>query len=195
VFDFDKAAMQRFENAPWDLRLMLSDHGFDPMLGALTASKLVDAFLRFAGGIGVDLETGMAVRAGDWRNESHQAFSVKKHVAVRARETSPGRYRVRTYGLCKFKRPELEARGLPLDMVEAAREILFDAAEQAAFGALYEEGDSVGSSHQPLVLVSAPKDAQDPPGREVLMLTDQIGGRETSQGALRGLRALRSLKG
>ncbi|MCA8913573.1 MAG: hypothetical protein KDB82_17945, partial [Planctomycetes bacterium] len=31
VFDFDRQAMQRFENAPWDVRLMLADHGFDPL--------------------------------------------------------------------------------------------------------------------------------------------------------------------
>lgn len=39
-------------------------------MGVLNFCKLVDSFVRHGGGIGVDVETGLAVQAGDWRNEA-----------------------------------------------------------------------------------------------------------------------------
>jgi hypothetical protein len=191
VFDFDRQAMQRFENAPWDVRLMLADHGFDPLLGALAACKLCDAFLRFAGGIGIDLETGLAVQGGDWRNEGPNALDVRKHVVVRAVETGGGRYHLRTWGLCKFLRAELEVRELPFELVEGARSLLTEAAEQAAKGALYHEGDYVGTPRQPLMLISSRDQSEDSGTREAYELVDVIAGREPVQsGAERGIRAL-----
>jgi hypothetical protein len=183
--------MQRFENAPWDVRLMLADHGFDPLLGALAACKLCDAFLRFAGGIGIDLETGLAVQGGDWRNEGPNALDVRKHVVVRAVETGGGRYHLRTWGLCKFLRAELEVRELPFELVEGARSLLTEAAEQAAKGALYHEGDYVGTPRQPLMLISSRDQSEDSGTREAYELVDVIAGREPVQsGAERGIRAL-----
>jgi tetratricopeptide (TPR) repeat protein len=191
VFDFDRASLQRFENAPWDARLMLADHGFDPLRGALAACKLVDAFLRFAGGVGVDLETGMAIRAGEWRNEGPQGFDIRKHVVVRAAETAKGRYWVRTYGLCKFRRPELEIRELPHELVEGARSLLMDAAELAANGALYREGEFVGSPRQPMMLAAGQQATEDGASREVLELVDWLPTREPAlHGATRGIQAM-----
>lgn len=189
VFDFDRAAMQRFENAPWDVRLMLADHGFDPLLGALAACKLCDSFIRFAGGIGVDLETGLAVQAGDWRNESPQGFDVRKHIVARATETGKGRYHVRTWGLCKFRRAELEIRELPFELVEGARSLLMEAATEAALGAICREGDLVGSTRQPMMLISGRE--TEGATREVLELVDVNAGREPVQsGAAKGIAAL-----
>lgn len=191
VFDFDRQAMQRFENAPWDVRLMLADHGFDPLLGALAACKLCDAFLRFAGGIGIDLETGLAVQGGDWRNESSQSMDIRKHVVVRATETGNGRYHLRTWGLCKFLRAELEVRELPHELVEGSRTLLTEAAELAARGALYQEGDLVGSPRQPMMLIGGRDAGDENATREVFELVDVNAGREPVQsGATRGLRAL-----
>lgn len=191
VFDFDRASLQRFQNAPWDVRLMLADHGFDPLRGALAACKLVDAFLRFAGGVGVDLETGMAIRAGEWRNEGPQGFDISKHVAIRAGESSKGRYRVRTYGLCKFRRAELEFNEVPHELVEGARALLKDAAEQAANGALYREGDLVGLPGQPMLLAPIRRPAEDSAQREVLEILDLLPGKEpVESGATRGIQAL-----
>ncbi|MBX3460277.1 MAG: hypothetical protein KF696_10020 [Planctomycetes bacterium] len=194
VFDFDKASLQRFENAPWDVRLMLADHGFDPLRGVLAACKLVDAFLRFAGGVGVDLETGMAIRAGEWRNEGPQGFDIRKHVAVRAVEQGRGRYWVRTYGLCKFKRAELEVCELPLELVEPARNLLMQAAEQAAYGAIYREGDMVGAPRQPMTLVPSRRVSEDNT-REVLELVDVVAGKEpVTSGAAKGIEAMLARK-
>jgi tetratricopeptide (TPR) repeat protein len=191
VFDFDRTAMQKFENAPWDVRLMLADHGFDPLLGALAACKLCDAFIRFAGGIGVDLETGLAVQAGDWRNEGTQAMDIRKHVVVRATQGSNGRHHVRTWGLCKFRRAELEVRELPFELVEGARSLLMEAAEKAAQGAIYHEGDFLGSSTQPMMLISGREMQDEAATREVLELVDVNAGREPVQsGAAKGIAAL-----
>ena len=199
VFDFDRQAMQRFENAPWDVRLMLADHGFDPLLGALAACKLCDAFLRFAGGIGIDLETGLAVQGGDWRNEGPQGMDIRKHVIVRAVETGSakltaggnGRYHLRTWGLCKFLRAELEVRELPIELVEGARALLIEAAEQAAHGALYHEGDLIGLPRQPMMLIGGRDSGEDGATREVFELVDVNAGREPVQsGAVRGIQAL-----
>lgn len=190
AFDFDRQAMQKFENAPWDVRLMLADHGFDPLLGALTACKLCDAFLRFAGGIGIDLETGMAVKGGDWRNEGPQSFDIRKHVRVTAAESAKGRYLVRTWGLCKFRRAELEVRDVPFDYVEGLRSLLMEAGEQAAQGAIYHEGALVGSKRQPMLLRGVPRPEGVTP-REVLHLVDVNAGREaTESGAIKGIKAL-----
>jgi tetratricopeptide (TPR) repeat protein len=195
VFDFDRTVMQKFENAPWDVRLMLADHGFDPLLGALAACKLCDAFIRFAGGIGVDLETGLAVQAGDWRNEGPQGMDIRKHVIVRATETGKGRYHVRTWGLCKFRRAELEVRELPFELVEGARSLLMEAAEKAAQGAIYHEGDFLGSSRQPMMLISARETGEEPATREVLELVDVNAGREPVQsGASKGIQALMHIR-
>lgn len=194
AFDFDRQAMQKFENAPWDVRLMLADHGFDPLTGALTACKLCDAFLRFAGGIGIDLETGMGVQGGDWRNEAPQSFDIHKHVRVHASETGKGRYTVRTYGLCKFRRAELEVRGLPVDLVESARELLMDAALEGAKGEIYHEGELVGNPRQPMLLKASPRPEGATP-REVLQLVDVNAGREpTNSGATKGVTALMQSK-
>ena len=191
VFDFDRTAMQKFENAPWDIRLMLADHGLDPLLGALATCKLCDAFIRFAGGIGVDLETGLAVQAGDWRNEGPQSLDIRKHVIVRATETGKGRYNLRTWGLCKFRRPELELRELPFELVEGARSLLLEAGEEAAQGAIYHEGDFIGSPRQPMMLISARETGEEAAVREVLELVDVNAGREPVQsGAVRGIQAL-----
>ncbi|MCA8914189.1 MAG: tetratricopeptide repeat protein [Planctomycetes bacterium] len=195
VFDFDRTAMQKFENAPWDIRLMLADHGFDPLLGALATCKLCDAFIRFAGGIGVDLETGFAVQAGDWRNEGPQGMDIRKHVIVRATETGKGRYHLRTWGLCKFRRSELEVRELPFELVEGARSLLMEAAEEAAQGAIYHEGDLVGSPRQPMMLISARENPDEGAPRDVLELVDVNAGREPVQsGALRGIQALMHIR-
>ncbi|MCC7509493.1 MAG: hypothetical protein IT464_08970 [Planctomycetes bacterium] len=191
VFDFDKASLQRFENAPWDVRLMLAEPGFDPLRGALATCKLVDAFLRFAGGVGIDLETGMAIRAGEWRNEGPQGFDIHKHVVVRASETGKGRYWVRTYGLCKFRRAELEVCELPLELVEGARSLLIDAAEQAATGAIYREGDIAGSPRQPMMLVPSRRNMEEAAQREVFELVDVLPGKEpVHSGAAKGIEAM-----
>jgi tetratricopeptide (TPR) repeat protein len=191
AFDFDREAMQRFENAPWDVRLMLADHGFDPLRGALAACKLVDAFLRFGGGIGVDLETGMAVRGGDWRNEGPQDFDIRKHVVIGARELPGGKYWLRTWGLCKFRRPELEVMQVPHELVEPVRQLLLDACEQAAQGALYREGDHVGDFRQPLLLAPSRQVLEDAANREVLELLDATAsGEPAATGAEIGIRAL-----
>ncbi len=190
VFDFDRSLLQRFENAPWDARLMLADPGFDPLRAALATCKLVDAFLRFAGGVGIDLETGMATRAGEWRNEGPQGFDIRKHVVVRAKEAG-GRYWVRTYGLCKFRRAELEVCELPIELVEGTRDVLMQAAEQAATGALYREGDLVGSPRQPMMLVPSRRASDDSAQREVLELVDTTTSREPAgPGASKGLQAI-----
>lgn len=195
VFDFDRQAMQRFENAPWDVRLMLADHGFDPLLGALATCKLCDAFIRFAGGIGIDLETGLAVQAGDWRNESPQSLEIRKHVIIRAVETGKGRYHLRTYGLCKFRRAEMEIRELPFELVEGARSLLLEAGEEAAKGAIYHEGDLVGSPRQPMMLMPGRETGEEASTREVLELVDVNAGREPVQsGATRGIEALMHIR-
>lgn len=188
VFDVDRAMMQRFENAPWDVRLMLAEHGFDPLLGALATCRLCDAFLRFAGGIGIDLETGMAIKGGFWRHESAQSFDLAKHVVIRAREVR-GKYSVRTHGLCKFRRTELEINELPHELLEGARALLHEAAREAAMGALYREGDSAGDPRAPMHLLPTRSD-EDSGNREVLQLVDA--GMEA--GASKGLRALMQLR-
>jgi hypothetical protein len=194
VFDFDRQAMKRFENAPWDVRLMLAEHGFDPLRGALAACKLVDAFLRFAGGIGIDLETGMAVRGGDWRNEGPQDFDIRKHVIVSAKDSGDGRYWLRTFGLCKFRRAELEVTQVAHEMIEDARTLLYDACEQAAKGALYREGDLVGDPRRPLMLTPSRRVVEDAAPREVLELVDVNAAREpVNAGAEKGLAALLEL--
>ncbi len=182
VFDVDRASMQRFENAPWDVRLMLAEHGFDPLLGVIATCRLCDAFLRFAGGIGIDLETGLAISGGFWRHESAQNFDLAKHVVIRARETR-GKYSVRTHGLCKFRRAELELNDLPHELLEPARAMLSTWAREAALGALYREGDTVGDARAPMHLVP-PKVEEEGTNREVLQLIDA--GAEA--GATKGLR-------
>ncbi|MCC6575197.1 MAG: tetratricopeptide repeat protein [Planctomycetes bacterium] len=151
-FRLDDKAMEQFDSAPWDVALYITKHGFDPLMGVLNFCKLCDSFLRHAGGIGVDLETGMTVHGGDWRNEGPQAFEISKHVVIHAEETSPGNFWLHTHGLCKFLRPELEIRELPARLVEGAWAQLMDAAAQAALGAVLREGDVVGNDKQPLVL-------------------------------------------
>jgi hypothetical protein len=191
VFDLDKPAIQRFENAPWDVRLMLADTGFDPLLGALSACKLCDSFLRFAGGIGVDLETGMAVKGGDWRNESPSTIDIAKHVLVRVRETSPGRYWLRTFGLCKFLRPELEICELPHELVQGARSLMLEAAQQAALGAIVREGDMVGSPRCQMLLRASKRNIEGSAPRVVYELVDLTAGRDpVAAGATRGIQAL-----
>ncbi|MBX3475822.1 MAG: hypothetical protein KF754_15740 [Planctomycetes bacterium] len=191
VFDLDRAAVKRFENAPWDVRLMLAEHGFDPLLGALSACKLCDSFLRFAGGIGVDLETGTAVKGGDWRNESPATLDIRKHVIVRALQTSPGRYWLRTAGMCKFLRPELEVRELPHELVEGARSLLLEAAAEAAQGAIVRDGDVVGSARSPMQLRAVSRGTEEGTPRVVLELVDLNAGREpVAAGATKGIQAL-----
>lgn len=190
AFDLDRAAIQRFENAPWDVRLMLADHGFDPLLGALAAAKLCDAFLRFAGGIGIDLETGMAVKGGDWRNESPQSFDIRRHAVVRVQQTAPGRHWLRSFGLCKFLRPELELCELPQPLVEGARSILFEAAQEAALGALFREGDQAGSRQHPLALRNSRRSVEGASTRAALELVDTVGREGDTPGAVRGIQAL-----
>ncbi|MCA8910654.1 MAG: hypothetical protein KDB82_03030, partial [Planctomycetes bacterium] len=167
------------------------DHGFDPLIGALATCKLCDAFIRFAGGIGIDLETGLAVQGGDWRNEGPQSLDMRKHVVVRAVETGKARYHVRTHGLCKFRRGELEIRELPFELVEGARSLLMEAAEEAAKGAIYHEGDMVGSPRQPMMLIAGRETDEETGTREVYELVDVNAGREPVQsGATRGIQAL-----
>jgi tetratricopeptide (TPR) repeat protein len=191
VFDLDRTAVRRFENAPWDVRLMLVEHGFDPLLAALSACKLCDSFLRFAGGIGVDLETGLAVSGGDWRNESPATLDIRKHVIVRARQTSPGRYWLRTAGLCKFLRPELEVCELPHELVEGARSLLLEAAAEAAQGEILRDGDVVGSARCPLLLRPSRRGTEDAAPRVVYELVDVHAGREpVAAGATKGIQAL-----
>ncbi len=191
VFDLDRQAMQRFENAPWDVRLMLADHGFDPLLGALSACKLCDSFLRFAGGIGVDLETGLAVKGGDWRNESPATLDMRKHVTVRALQTSPGKYWLRTFGMCKFLRPELEITELPHELVEGARSLLMEAAAQAASGAILREGELAGSPKCPMLLRPSKRGTEGMAPRVVFELVDLSPGKEpAAAGATKGIQAL-----
>lgn len=191
VFDLDRTAVKRFENAPWDVRLMLAEHGYDPLVGALSACKLCDSFLRFAGGIGVDLETGLAVKGGDWRNESPATLDIRKHVAVRARQTSPGKYWLRTLGLCKFLRPELEIAELPHELVEGARSLLLEAAQEAALGAILRDGEIVGSPRCPMLLRASTRGNEGAAPRVVFELVDLTAGREpVATGATRGIQAL-----
>lgn len=151
AFDFDRSVMQSFENAPWDVRLMLANHGFDSLRGVLDACKLCDSFLRFAGGIGIDLETGLAVQGGDWRNEGFANFDIDKHVKITATAGTAGVH-ILTHGLCKFRRPELEVFDVDLDLVEGARAIVLNAAKQAAVGEFYGVGQSTGIENDALVL-------------------------------------------
>jgi hypothetical protein len=110
-------------------------------------------------------------------------------VAIRAGETAKGRYWVRSYGLCKFRRAELELRELPFELVEGARSLLMEAAEEAATGSLYREGDLVGSPRQPMMLV--PSATTDDEQREVLGLVDVTTSREPAgPGAVKGVQAL-----
>lgn len=191
VFDVDKKAIQRFENAPWDVRLMLADHGFDPLQGALSACKLCDSFLRFAGGTGVDLETGLAIKGGEWRNESPSTLDMFKHVTVRVRETSPGKYWLRTFGLCKFLRPELEICELPHELVQGARSLLLEAAQEAAMGLILREGDAVGSARCPMTLRLSKKTMEGMAPRVVFELVDLTAGKEAvAAGATKGIQAL-----
>lgn len=191
VFDLDRGAVRKFENAPWDVRLMLAEPGYDPLLAALSACKLCDSFLRFAGGIGVDLETGQAVKGGDWRNESPATLEIRKHVVVRALQTSPGLYLLRTGGLCKFLRPELEVRDLPHELVEGARSLLLEAAQEAALGAILREGDVVGSVRCPMQLRAAKRGTEEGTPRVTLELIDLNAGRDpVAAGATRGIQAL-----
>lgn len=191
VFDLDRTAVKRFENAPWDVRLMLAEPGFDPLIGALSACKLCDSFLRFAGGIGIDLETGLAVKGGDWRNESPATLDPRKHVVVRALQTSPGKYWLRTHGLCKFLRPELEVTELPHELVEGARSLLMEAASEAAAGAILREGDIVGSARCPMQLRASKRGTEGGTPRVVLEMVDLSAGREpVAAGATKGIQAL-----
>ncbi|MBP9893266.1 MAG: tetratricopeptide repeat protein [Planctomycetes bacterium] len=151
-FRLDDKAMARFDKAPWDVRLYIAEHGFDPLMGVLNFCKLVDSFVRHGGGIGVDVETGLAVQAGDWRNEGPQSFDVAKHVIVHVEETAPEVFWMHTHGLCKFLRPELEIYGIPGKLVEGAWARLMEAANEAATGALVREGELVGDSLQPLLV-------------------------------------------
>lgn len=186
VFDFDRTLMQRFENAPWDVRLLVADHGFDPMQGVLAACKLCDSFLRHAGGIGVDLETGRAITGGQWRNEGPQSFDVTKHVHIEAVESN-GRVRLQTHGLCKFLRPELRLESLALDQVEHARSVLVRACDMAARGRPYRAGDRVGSKRAPMVL----NRVKDPKSRHpVLALLDWAATGKLSMSSGRGILGL-----
>ncbi|MCF6229032.1 MAG: hypothetical protein L3J82_10345, partial [Planctomycetes bacterium] len=185
VFDFDRSVMQRFENAPWDVRLMLANHGFDPLRGVLDTCKLCDSFLRFAGGIGVDLETGMAVQGGDWRNEGFANFDISKQVKVAAVNSDSGAHLI-TRGRCKFKRPEIEVKEVPLEMVEETREILLDAAKQAASGEFYRAGRVIGLKGAAMVLKQNRVGEGERPRLEMV---DLIRG-NAGQSANSGLRAM-----
>ncbi|MEE9312880.1 MAG: hypothetical protein V3V10_10785 [Planctomycetota bacterium] len=185
VFDFDRSVMQRFENAPWDVRLMLANHGFDTLRGVLDTCKLCDSFLRFAGGIGVDLETGMAVQGGDWRNEGFANFDISKQVKVAAVYSESGAHLV-TRGLCKFKRPEIEVKEVPLDMVEGTREVLLDAARQAASGEYYRTGRVIGLKAATMVLKKSRIEEGE---RQRLEMVDLIRG-NAGKNANSGLRAM-----
>jgi hypothetical protein len=135
------------------------------------------------------------VQAGEWRNEGPQGMDIRKHVVVRATETGKGRYHVRTWGLCKFKRAELEVRELPFELVEGARSLLMEAAEKAAQGAIYHEGDFLGSSTQPMMLISGREMQDEAVTREVLELVDVNAGREPVQsGAAKGIQALMHIR-
>jgi len=156
-FRLDDKAMERFDKAPWDVRVYVAEHGYDPLMGELNFCKLADSFLRHAGGIGVDVETGLAIHGGDWRNEGAQSFEIAKHVVIHAEETSPERFWMHTHGLCKFLRPELEIHEIPSKLVEGAWARLMEAAAEAATGALVREGELAGDPHQPLLIRKARK--------------------------------------
>jgi len=135
------------------------------------------------------------VQAGDWRNESPQSLDIKKHVVVRATEVGKGRYQLRTWGLCKFRRSELEVRELPHELVEGARALLLEAAHEAAQGAIYHEGDLLGTSRQPMMLIPGRESPEDAAPRDVLELVDLNAGREPVQsGATRGIQSLLSIR-
>ncbi|MHC4840520.1 MAG: hypothetical protein ACYTDT_06090 [Planctomycetota bacterium] len=191
VFDLDRTAMQKFENAPWDVRLMLANHGFDPLRGVLDTCKLCDSFLRFAGGIGVDLETGLAVQGGHWRNEGFSNFDITKQVTIAARTHDNGAD-LTTRGLCKFKRPEIEVRDVSMDLVEGARKVLHDAARQAALGEFYRKGRVVGLKGATMVLRTSL--TRDPEERPALELVDFARG-SAGNNANSGLRALIQAEG
>ena|GEM_PF-3550313 len=193
-FRLDDKAMTRFDKAPWDVRLYIAAHGFDPLMGVLNFCKLVDSFVRHGGGIGVDVETGLAVQAGDWRNEGPQSFDVAKHVVVHVEETGPDLFWMHTHGLCKFLRPELEIYGIPGNLVEGAWARLMEAANEAATGALVREGELVGDPHQPLLVRRGRARPEEDSGHNLRLrmeLTDVSAAQEPLEtGAARGIEAL-----
>lgn len=146
----DENAVRRLRDADWEVALSLCSHGFDTLQGVLAQCKLVDSFLRHAGGTGIDLETGLPVHGGDWRNEGPQAFDISRHIVIRIEEAGSGAVHLRTCGLCKFLRPELVLRNLAEDMVEGAWNLLMNAAEEAARGAPVDPGRLVGEARRPL---------------------------------------------
>lgn len=193
-FRLDDKAMSRFDKAPWDVRLYIAEHGFDPLMGVLNFTKLVDSFLRHGGGIGVDVETGLAVHGGDWRNEGPQSFDVAKHVVVHVEETGTDLFWMHTHGLCKFLRPELEAYDIPGRLVEGVWARLMEAANEAAVGALVREGDLVGDGHQPLYIRHGRKRPDDDSShnlRKRVELVDVSPNQEpVESGAVKGMEAL-----
>lgn len=193
-FRLDDKAMARFDKAPWDVRLYIAEHGFDPLMGVLNFCKLVDSFLRHAGGIGVDIETGLAVQGGDWRNEGPQSFDIAKHVVIHAEETAPETFWMHTHGLCKFLRPELEVYDIPARLVEGVWARLMEAAAEAATGALVREGELVGDAVQPLFVRHGRKRGEDDASHilrpRVELVDVSPAGEPLEGGAARGMESL-----
>ncbi len=193
-FRLDDKAMARFDKAPWDVRLYIAEHGHDPLMGVLNFCKLVDSFLRHGGGIGVDVETGLAVHGGDWRNEGPQSFDIGKHVVVHVEETAPESFWMHTHGLCKFLRPELELYDIPGKLVEGAWARLMEAATEAATGALVREGELVGDPQQPLFVRHGRKRPEDDAGHNLRLRVELVDVSPTQEplesGAARGIEAL-----
>ena len=193
-FSLDKAALEKIDRAPFDVRLYVAEHGYDPLMGQLNFCKLVDSFVRHGQGIGVDMETGRAIAGGDWRNEGPQSFEVSKHVQIHAQEQEPGRFWLHTHGLCKFLRPEIEVYDIPLALLDLARRELLLAADEAARGAIVREGDLVGTLSQPLLVRRGRKRPEDD-GQHNLRLRVELVDVDANQeplagGAARGLQAL-----
>ncbi len=193
-FRLDDKAMARFDKAPWDVRLYIAEHGHDPLMGVLNFCKLVDSFLRHGGGIGVDVETGLAVHGGDWRNEGPQSFDVAKHVVVHVEETAPEIFWMHTHGLCKFMRPELEIYDIPGKLVEGAWARLMEAATEAATGALVREGELVGDPNQPLFVRHGRKRPEEDASHNLRLRVELVDVSATQEplesGAARGIEAL-----
>jgi hypothetical protein len=193
-FRLDDKAMARFDKAPWDVRLYIAEHGHDPLMGVLNFCKLVDSFLRHGGGIGVDVETGLAVHGGDLRNEGPQSFDVAKHVVVHVEETAPEVFWMHTHGLSKFLRPELEVYDIPGKLVEGAWAKLMEAATEAATGALVREGELVGDPHQPLYVRHSRKRPEDDSSHNLRPRVELVDVSPTQEplesGAARGIEAL-----
>jgi hypothetical protein len=70
-----------------------------------------------------------------------------------------------------------------------------EAAEQAVNGALYREGDLVGSPRHPMMLAASRRSSDESTQREVLELVDATPGREpVASGATKGIQAMLQIK-